>query len=567
MLRNLFLVIHLLLGGYGNAQKKMLPNSTLSTQPYDYLNSKIEQYRDDSLIVAPYIRAYLIKAKREQNWEKVINGYKNQLHEAAENEKLFYADSMIMVAEKTGDNGLIGSAYLSKGIVYYGRKEHIRALDNYIIAYDHIIKTDDQYLKHKAYYNIGHIKYYLGFYDEALIVFQKCIDYFRNEDSRAYLNSIHSLGLCHNRMGNYSLCTATNNLGLKEGARLDNNEMLPYFLHSEGINQYFRKNYTHSIQKIENSLPWIIENKDFANESVAFFYIGKSYWSAHKKEKALFYFKKMDTIFEIRNYIRPDLREGYELLIGHYKSKKDLKMQLYYVNKLIKADSILNTNFKYLSGKVHKEYDTKKLLSEKEKIEKQLLNKENHDFAFITTIISLFILVLYLSFSFMIKKRRFKSKFKELMNDVKVPPKDGKKTDTGIHVINPEVALELLKSIERFEAEKKYLEKDMTLNRLSALYNSNTRYMSIIIHHYRNKKYTDYLNDLKIEHIVLLLKENTKYRNYTFKALADEAGFSNAQHLTKAFFAKTGITLSFFIAELKKENSLNDKKQIDHPNN
>src|SRR5690606_626021 len=120
-----------------------------------------------------------------------------------------------------------------------------------------------------------------------------------------------------------------------------NNEMKPYFVHLEGINHYFKNNYATSIQKIRSSLPPIIENKDFANQSVGYFYLGKDYWALNKQEYAMTYFRKVDKIFTEKNYIRADLRENYEFIIRYYKAKNDLKAQLYYVNQLLKADSLL----------------------------------------------------------------------------------------------------------------------------------------------------------------------------------------------------------------------------------
>src|SRR5690606_12644304 len=121
------------------------------------------------------------------------------MHYSSGDLKLTYADSMIYTANKSKDESLIGSAYLSKGIVYYGQKNHIQALDNYLIANGYISKTSDDYQKYKVQYSIAHIKYYLGFYGEAIALFEGCLKYFKNTNTRAYLNTIHSLALCYNR--------------------------------------------------------------------------------------------------------------------------------------------------------------------------------------------------------------------------------------------------------------------------------------------------------------------------------------------------------------------------------
>lgn len=248
---------------------------TLRNKNYDYLFDRIEEYEKDNFKQSIYLQAFLKKAKSEKNWEEIINGYKNYLHHSDGKLKVIYADSMVCTAKQSKDNALIGSAYLSKGIVYYGQKKHGFALDNYLLANEYISKTNDSYLEYKVKYNIAHIKYYLGYYHEAISLFKECLDFFKKDNNRAYLNTIHSLALCYNKIGDYGLSSEMSNTGLAESKRLDNHEMKSYFIHAEGVNQYCKNNYASAIEKITYSLSAIRENKDFANETIGYFYIGK----------------------------------------------------------------------------------------------------------------------------------------------------------------------------------------------------------------------------------------------------------------------------------------------------
>ena len=305
-----------------------IPDS-LRTKDYDYLEERSYQVSKDSAAAAIYLNAYIRKPKSDKNGKELVNGYQNFLHQSSDKLSLIYADSMIYAAKKTNDNALIGSAYLSKGIVYYGQKKQNNALDNYIIANKFISKTNDEYLIYKVKYNIAQIKYYLKFYEEAISLLKECILYFKEENARPYLNSLHSLGVCYNKIGNYGLCSETNAIGISECKRLDNTAMIPYFMHSEGINEYFKKNFALAIDIIKPSLKEIIQNKDFANESVGNFYIGKSYWALDKPERAIPYFQKVDQTFNAKQYIRPDLKEVYELLLKYYRTTANSKAQYY----------------------------------------------------------------------------------------------------------------------------------------------------------------------------------------------------------------------------------------------
>ena len=121
--------------------------------------------------------------------------------------------------------------------------------------------------------------------------------------------------------------------------------------------------------------------------------------------------------------------------------------------------------------------------------------------------------------------------------------------------INPELVAAVLKNLEKFERNKKYLEKDMTLAKMASLLSTNMKYASKIIVRYRNRRTLDYISHLKIDHIIELLKNENKYRNYTNKALGEEAGFGSTQNFTRAFNNRTGISPTYFIKELNKSVS------------
>lgn len=125
----------------------------------------------------------------------------------------------------------------------------------------------------------------------------------------------------------------------------------------------------------------------------------------------------------------------------------------------------------------------------------------------------------------------------------------------GILDINEDTVAFVLKQLEKFERDKKFLEKDLTLAKLTVAFDSNSKYLSQIIYHYRKKKFTKYINDLKIDYLISILKTDKMMRNYTNKALAEEIGFSSTQRFANAFLARAEMPPSFFIGELKKGES------------
>lgn len=545
---------------YAQKNNPGVPDS-LKGKNYEYLDDKIYELRKDSSRASVYAYAFLNKAKAEKNWREMMNGYQNLLHMSPKALRIVYADSMVYVAKKSNDNELIGSAYLSKGIVYFAQRVHHQAMDNYLLANNYISQTSNQYLIHKVKYSIAQTKFYIGFYDEALALLQQCVTYYKDRHPRPYLNSLHSLGLCYNKLGNYGRCSQINALGISESKKLKVEEMIPYFMHSEGVNEYFKKNYGTAIKNIESSIEAVKENNDPANEEIGYFYIGKSYWSLHRKEKAIPYFELVDKIFTEKKILRPDIRQAYELLINYYKSNKDIPKQLYYIDQLLKADTLLTETNKYIVGKIHKQYDTKELLLEKERIKKEnqnmaaeLIWEKYYDWIFAGIILLLFIAILAMTYHFQNIEKKYKKNYqlhieKQQKNKYKTKPATEK---VQINNINPETAALLLKNIENFERDKKFLQKDWNLSSLSSAFNTNPKYVSIILENFRTKGINEYISGLRIDYIINLLQTESKFKYYTYEALAKEAGFSTTERFKKAFLSKMGFSPSYFIGQLKK---------------
>lgn len=538
-----------------NAQKHItqIPDS-LKNKDFDYLFDRIEENKINKQNRSIYLFTFLVKAKSEKNWEELSNAYKNYIYYSPNKLKLVYADSMVWAAKKSNDNKIIGSALLSKGIAYYGQKRLAEAMDIYLIADNYISKTKDGYLTYKTKYHIAQIKYYLGYYDEAISIFKECINYFKHSDVRAYLNSLHSLGLCYNKIGNYGLCSSVNETGIAEGLRTGNLDMKPYFIHSEGINQCMIHNYAISIKKIESALPGIRANKDFSNEAVGYFYIGKSYWNLNDKEKALYYFKKVDKIYSERNYIRPDLMQAYKFMISYYKEKNMLRLQLQYVEKLLEVDQKLHLTYTHLQGKIRKEYDTKELLQTQEELRSSLNLRKYNDEIFISIICVMLIFIACGIFWYFKNKKDARKKYETLVQKIEDAERiKTNRNDESDFLMSRDAEAAVLYNLKKFENGKKFLEKDLTLTKLASHFNTNTKYLSLIIARHRNKKYNEYINSLRVNYIAQRIRNDKLLQKYTHEALAEEAGFSTTKRFVNAFIANTKITPKYFIKELKKD--------------
>ncbi|KFF73662.1 hypothetical protein HX13_19850 [Chryseobacterium sp. P1-3] len=297
--------------------------------------------------------------------------------------KVEYSDSAIWAASQTNDPDLIGNSYLTKGSVYYFTyRKYQKALDQYLKAWQYLDKSKDPYLYHKNMYHIGVVKSYLGYYEEAFTLFSKCRSYYRDTSvpadfpnlrynmKKGYLNSLHQMGICLFYQSKIKEVSDLINEGLEASAE-DKNFYIErsYFYKLSGILDYLRKNDREALSDFNIALAGIEKKSDFTNASLIYFLKGKILLRNHRENEGINYLEKVDSIFLGRNFAHPSVREAFELLITHYKDKNDNKKELYYTKQLLQFDRVMHNDFKYLSGKIVKEYDTNDLLTSKKRLE------------------------------------------------------------------------------------------------------------------------------------------------------------------------------------------------------
>lgn len=113
------------------------------------------------------------------------------------------------------------------------------------------------------------------------------------------------------------------------------------------------------------------------------------------------------------------------------------------------------------------------------------------------------------------------------------------------HLVFQELKEKLLLHIE---AEKPYLDKELTILKLAKDLNTNTKYLSFIINKEFNQNFINFINTYRINKV----KENLvdqKNQNYTIEALAQNAGFKSKSSFNAAFKRTTGKTPSHYMKE------------------
>ncbi|HRP90063.1 MAG TPA: helix-turn-helix domain-containing protein [Edaphocola sp.] len=114
---------------------------------------------------------------------------------------------------------------------------------------------------------------------------------------------------------------------------------------------------------------------------------------------------------------------------------------------------------------------------------------------------------------------------------------------------------QLLSGLERFEKGKGYLKPQCSLASVASKLDTNTKYLSYMIHEHKAKDFNKYINELRIKYITSKLITDEKYLDYKIAALAEECGFSSHSKFSKVFKEHTQLSPSVFIEKLIKEGN------------
>lgn len=551
-------------------------------ESYSSIYNKLIAAKGDSIQQRFFLEAYMQKARNENNIKKIITGYKYLRTRATRKTKPIYADSVVKSALATKDTILISSAYLSKGIVFYWNKQYEKALDNYILSFKYLneSKSEDPYLTNKLSYNMGLVKYYLGMNQDALTTLKPCLEYFELHHQKAYLVTLNFIGICYMNLGNYVMTSKINRQGIEKGKEIGNRSVEVYFRKSEAINQYYKGNYQTTIDSLEAVIPTIDDRGDFANVTLSQYYIGKSYWDLNQRKTAIPYLELVDQSITENNYLKKEVLKSYTMLEQYYLSIGDSTNYLKYLEKQNLFTNMLLEQQRILFPKLAKEYDQIKLNKTKEKPEQVAQESEPKNGLLWVLILGgtlLLALLLWFYFRNIYPKNLFKKQRTDELNsltgtsadvpsdkdftkDVDSKTKTVKGGASSVVVREKSINI-ILEHLDAFEKGKKYVDKNMSIVYMANKFGTNVTYLSHVLNNIKKKSFNDYINELRIDHIIEYAKNNAD-KEPTIKELTEVGGFTNPRKFRQVLKSKTGMLPSDFLKALK-DGTLD---QIDHMN-
>ena len=141
----------------------------------------------------------------------------------------------------------------------------------------------------------------------------------------------------------------------------------------------------------------------------------------------------------------------------------------------------------------------------------------------------------------------------DVMELVESAPADETESESQA-LMTPATEKKILNKLEKFEQSVLFTRNNVSLPYVAAYCSTNTKYLSYIVNTYKKKDFKNYINELRVKHIIHKLKNDSQYHKYKISTLAEEAGFSSQSKFAAAFRKVTTISPSEFLEHLKSQN-------------
>ena len=111
-----------------------------------------------------------------------------------------------------------------------------------------------------------------------------------------------------------------------------------------------------------------------------------------------------------------------------------------------------------------------------------------------------------------------------------------------------------IKKLEKyFQTQKTYLQPNLAISQVAVETQIPNRDLSYIINNYYQKRFNDYLNEMRLTHFLSQIDAKT-LDNLTIEAIAFDSGFSSKTSFYRAFNRFYGCTPSVYLETLKTPN-------------
>ncbi|WP_422349057.1 helix-turn-helix domain-containing protein [Flagellimonas sp.] len=123
----------------------------------------------------------------------------------------------------------------------------------------------------------------------------------------------------------------------------------------------------------------------------------------------------------------------------------------------------------------------------------------------------------------------------------------------SISTLDDDVKNIILRRLEKLEMKKFFIDQNCSLRQVAQQLKTNPKYLSQVVNQEKKMSFTNYINELRINHLLSRLLQDEDFRNSKLSYIAVSIGYNNLNTFNAAFKKKQGILPSYFIKELIQE--------------
>ncbi|MBC8755180.1 helix-turn-helix domain-containing protein [Kordia sp. YSTF-M3] len=515
--------------------------------------------KKDTLLGLAYCNSFLERGKKQQNYEvqyfssyqiAYINYMKSDHKQAVR-----YAHMSVKVAEKMQDTISSFNSNILLGSSWYVLGNYDEALQSYLVAKELATKLQDLQSELICLANIANTRAKLDRYEDALKGYNSILNILDEKDKgtfdlyvSTYLSSLLGKVLCLTGLGNLEAAEKACAKGIALAEENGLNRFVGDFNINLGSVHYEKEAYYKSLGFLREGKKILRNHGGLQNNLyITDFFIARNLYKLEELEEAA---SLLDGIFESigEKLITDRVEEMYELAKRIAEIQNNKEKQIFYLDKLNKINAIKTERESNAKDLLHKD-DLKDIVTENEKLanEKSKSIVDKNIILIGASILFVVVLLVFLSYH---KRTKLKEqKFLTIIENI------SKNTIAKKQSQNPKIkdekANSILEKLQELENTDFYLSKNATLHTTAKLLNTNTTYLSKALNDVKKQSFNQYLNKLRIDYVLVKLKEDSVFRSYTIHAISEEIGYKSATTFIKEFKNKTGLNPSYYIKKIQ----------------
>lgn len=112
----------------------------------------------------------------------------------------------------------------------------------------------------------------------------------------------------------------------------------------------------------------------------------------------------------------------------------------------------------------------------------------------------------------------------------------------------------ILNKLNKLEQDQFFTNQNCSLRKLAEQLKTNPKYLSQVINQEKKSNFSNYINELRINYLLVKLLKDKDFRESKLSYIAVSIGFNNLNTFNSAFKKRQGILPSYFIKELIQES-------------